>query len=513
MEHMELYERILASYEKTHSVQKTAEELGTSTIKVRRVLITEGQWSSATSRKIMLLWEQGLSTAEIAERLHSTAKNVQAFLPYTKGTYGREYKSANSIRSKEYRQRNQQTAENQVGAAADIPKGFVRSEQLPREHDANYGARPVALKLHLELNTTDCSAQELNVLHTFGKMETAISRDLIVPSDMTLHALHYAIQKLFGWQNEHLHHYEFPVSVFNALTQRRFSRWCSLAGIYFRFPDEEMYDLFWDDDYEPDMSIKTWFRKKYKGPYFYGGLGDYYYENQRKVLAFKHKFPSFEVRPTFQEFMQSERTGKKPALRIASIKSASIDEVVNTFDLGGDVTHLLERLTLMEYLFLPHNDYYLDPIDEKITYLEDGLKSSIKAWDTMLQNIDRQYDAFCFLAQLTTVRMQAQSSKINYYYDYGDGWEVSVELTEAYYADHAETHAEPALCKVISEHMPVCVKADGLPVLDDVGGIHGYVDFLREMHHDSDKAAKDDARDRARSLGWTGRMIQPKNLL
>lgn len=89
----------------------------------------------------------------------------------------------------------------------------------------------------------------------------------------------YAIQRLFGWQNSHLHHYAFPDEVFQRLTQNSFSRWCSLAGIYFRFPSEELDDLFWDEDYEADMSIKSWFKSKYKGPYHYGGLGDYYLVN------------------------------------------------------------------------------------------------------------------------------------------------------------------------------------------------------------------------------------------
>lgn len=48
MGNAELYDRIIASYKENGSVKKTAEELGTSVIKVRRVLITEGLWSSAT---------------------------------------------------------------------------------------------------------------------------------------------------------------------------------------------------------------------------------------------------------------------------------------------------------------------------------------------------------------------------------------------------------------------------------------------------------------------------------
>lgn len=76
MRQAELYDRIIKTYWQTHSVKKTAEKLGTSVIKVRRVLITEGLWSSATSRKIRELWEKGMSTKEIAEQLHYTEKNV-----------------------------------------------------------------------------------------------------------------------------------------------------------------------------------------------------------------------------------------------------------------------------------------------------------------------------------------------------------------------------------------------------------------------------------------------------
>ena len=512
MGHAELYDRIIEFYEETHSVKKTAEELGTSVIKVRRVLITEGLWSSATSRKILALWEQGMSTKEIAEQLHYTEKNVQAFLPYTKGEYGRESKSSYSIRSKEYRERNQQAAQKIVGASAEKSKDFVRTEDLPKNAGANYGSRPVALKLHLELNMDCSSKRDIEVLRSYGKMNNAISRDIVVPADMTLHSLHYAMQKLFGWQNEHLHHYEFPEGVFNELTKGSFSRWCSLAGIYFRFPSEEMDDLFWDDDYEPNMSVKSWLRSKYKGPYYYGGLGDYYYENQKQVLELKRELPSFQVQPSFQEFMKNggKSTASKP--KTVSIEDATVEEFRNSIDLGGDITHLLERLTLMEYLYLPNNDYFLSSIDDQIAFLEDRLESNIKMWDSTLRGIDDQYEAFCFLAAFSTVRMQAKSNRIHYFYDYGDGWEVSVELIDAFYPDSLDEQ-DDSIRTAVSSHAPVCIKADGLPVLEDVGGIHGYADFLLTLHHSQDGVEREEIREWARSLGWTGRAIKPKNML
>ena len=56
-----------------------------STVKVRKILITEGLWESDTSIKIGNLLAQGLTTEEIAEKLYMSVKNVQAYMPYERG--------------------------------------------------------------------------------------------------------------------------------------------------------------------------------------------------------------------------------------------------------------------------------------------------------------------------------------------------------------------------------------------------------------------------------------------
>ena len=198
--------------------------------------------------------------------------------------------------------------------------------------------------------------------------------------------------------------------------------------------------------------------------------------------------------------------------KTVSIEDATVEEFRNSIDLGGDITHLLERLTLMEYLYLPNNDYFLSSIDDQIAFLEDRLESNIKMWDSTLRGIDDQYEAFCFLAALSTVRMQAKSNRIHYFYDYGDGWEVSVELIDAFYPDSLDEQ-DDSIRTAVSSHAPVCIKADGLPVLEDVGGIHGYADFLLTLHHSQDGVEREEIREWARSLGWTGRAIKPKNML
>ena len=101
----ELYQQIIDSYKETGSVKKTAEELGTYPIKVRRVLITEGLWHSKTSNQVAELFALGKSVGEIAEELVISEKNVQSYMPYSRGQYGGEDRSNEAIRSEEYRER------------------------------------------------------------------------------------------------------------------------------------------------------------------------------------------------------------------------------------------------------------------------------------------------------------------------------------------------------------------------------------------------------------------------
>ena len=74
----EQVKQILDLYAVNQSILRTADEMGLSTVKVRKVLITEGRWQSDTSVQIGMLLTHGLTTEEIAERLHISVKNVQA---------------------------------------------------------------------------------------------------------------------------------------------------------------------------------------------------------------------------------------------------------------------------------------------------------------------------------------------------------------------------------------------------------------------------------------------------
>ena len=89
---------------------------------------------------------------------------------------------------------------------------------MAEEQTPDWGDRKV-YHLHLELQERDGNSQrccgperyfapeEWEEFLRLAKAERGISRDILVPGDMNLHALHYAIQQAFGWQNSHLHRF------------------------------------------------------------------------------------------------------------------------------------------------------------------------------------------------------------------------------------------------------------------------------------------------------------------
>ena len=56
---------------------------------------------------------------------------------------------------------------------------------------------------------------------------------------------------------------------------------------------------------------------------------------------------------------------------------------------------------------------------------------------------------------------------------------------------------------------------DGLNLVEDVGGLHGFLDFLRGIHGEDSDLYDDPkgSKEWAKSLGWTGKMSKPENVL
>ena len=419
--------KVIDAYQNCKSIKKIASELNLSEVKVRRILITAGLWKSKTSDAVKELLSQDLTVAEVAERLCMTEKNVQAYMPYKKGTYDTENMSDSAIRSRLYRDRCQTAVANQINhsPAKGTRHQIIRRKQVQTVH------------LHLAINIDGMSEMEFQILSEYAKVNSGITRDVLVPSTLSLHALHYLIQRAFGWQNSHLHHFALPHDVFTSLTESSFQTWKELCGALFRFPDMPIDDLYWDNDYDGSVSIKSWMKQKYRGPYRYGGSCELYSTSQeslRELISNHRQLTSDDGRD-------------------------SIDDVCLHTGLG-DPTSLLERLTIGD-LMLSNGTSFIDHFPNDL-----AISSPL-------------------------------TNSLNYFYDYGDTWEVNISIIED--SLEAENHPE-----VAAEEKPFCIAADGLDVLENIGGVPGYCKFLTDLNGNTSRI-QSSAQEIARTYGWTGK--------
>ncbi|MDN6194031.1 MAG: plasmid pRiA4b ORF-3 family protein, partial [Alkalibacterium sp.] len=60
---------------------------------------------------------------------------------------------------------------------------------------------------------------------------------------------------------------------------------------------------------------------------------------------------------------------------------------------------------------------------------------------------------------------------------------------------------------------PVCLSRDGVDVMDDVGGLSGFANFLRTINEPEDKQEAADFKRWARSMGWKQKKVVPSKVL
>ena len=335
------------------------------------------------------------------------------------------------------------------------------------------------VRLHLELKCDYLSDYQKRMLKRYGESASgeSITRDILIPSDMQLHNLHYAIQKLFGWQNSHLRSFYLPEDIYNKLTGGTVKGWSDLVGILFQPPSECEADVFWDDDYEKG-SLKVWLRKKYTGPYIYGGTMEYPEAARQDVKILLERFRMLEVRESFSDYWKRKEQDKNSEIRIlkkAPLIELTLQEMNSSIILDGGTESLLERLEVNEVLAAqgegvnPEGNF---PVTEEIIYN----------------------------------------------YDFGDNWKVNItkykdceDLLRNNIIDEYEL--EEAEDIVISKHKPVCINKAGLSVLDDVGGLSGFADFLGTIYEGEDKEESSGARAWAKSLGWSDTKLSNKMML
>ena len=486
------FQSVVDAYHGCHeSIRDTAKVMGLSRTKVRKILITMGEIESDITSKALALRKKGYARDEIADELGVSTATLSTYMPYGERVYNREEKTKNAIRVKNCLARQAMAAEKQVGRS-------VKKEKKERIRVMEEMKDGKVLKLHLKL-MYDLEEAQREVLRKYGKVREGISRDILVPAAMPLHNLHYAIQKAFGWQNSHLHHFRYEDDLLETLFGGKFISWVPFCGLYFRFPSEDFDDLYWDDDYEEGYSVKSWLRSKYTGPYYYGGNGEHYLAAQLKARFFLQENRTVEVGPSFDEYRQ----GKK-GITSHKIEDVSMDAMKMYFAAGMD--ELLERIPVEQLIGLELADS--EDLIELVISTAKNFDADLKELDDCLGS--KNDKARWELIQKTDLPVLPLSDTLIYRYDYGDDWTVKITVVEEVEGELKD--------QVLETERPICVEADGLPVMDDVGGIRGYCELLKVVKGKEGSGAgafesKEDAIEWARMMGWTGRMSKAENIL
>ena len=599
-ENLDLTQAVIAEYEATGSIVQVAKNLQMTKVKVQRILITEGIWSSKRSRQVAELREQGITVEEIAEKLNKDVKTIQTFLPYSRGQYGLTESYA-AEKEREYRERKSNAAKGMVRKEdlamdrefIDLDEAFrngangkgnintkPHTEEELKENPFLTDASVYRLKLELEdlywLDKREGSVyddEERAVLHRMAKVKDGISREVLVPSSMNLHSVHYMIQRLFGWQNSHLHRFEISDEEFNALTCRKAGVWAELCGSLFHYVNDELSDMYWDDDYDESQSVKNWFRKKYVGPYIQKSVSETYIETKRAVSQFMKKY-KIEPGSTFEELREkvyvedgmnylSERltlgellTNKAPKAgteRNKAYKKWCERLYKKKLEVDSRISSLrnkqrMELFGAMKTLKILRTN--MNVVDDMIYYgtpdeVLEKTGHSVEEWENAESILIPQLEEECMEAFTDlNPKLTPLFDTLYYEYDFGDGWRVKITVLDKYdrktnadlstsewfvpeiihEADklkryryfqgdqEVDEELRSILAHVDAKESPRCIASDGLNVLDDVGGVGGYSDMLLVLNGD-DPIEKESMKDWARGMGWTGRLSKPENML
>ena len=152
----QLLECVDDCFTQTGEIKATAEELGISSIKVKKLLITSGKLEYEETKQIQRLLAYGKKLSEVQQELGLKKSSINSYLPYSKVPYKENEISANADRCDLYRKRR--TAIEQIRDGESLWKcitlfqkykfytiektGFIYEVE---EHDGDVGKKRIII--------------------------------------------------------------------------------------------------------------------------------------------------------------------------------------------------------------------------------------------------------------------------------------------------------------------------------------------------------------------------------
>ena len=534
---IKLAQSIINEYQTTKSFSEIAKKLNTNKVVVQRILITEGLWSSRRTKQVAELKDQGLSVKEIAARLGIDERTILTYLPYRYGKYGQTDLNSRILAHPEaidisiVPEWNAESNGVELSGAGTVFRLKLELvDRFSRTENGRSGMDPLKKKEFLRL----------------AEAREGIIREVLVPGEMNLHAFHYLIQSLFGWLNGHLHNFSLSESEFHLITGGKVGGWENLCGSLLHFPSDDDSDLYWDDDYKSGQNVKTWYKRKYIGPY------------AQKALCDTYSVTRIELKRFFARYSHVT-------------SDMMLDEMESLADVEGPLNFLNERLTLNELLLKYVSDNEFERKKEYRKWLEDlrqkkietdtlidglGQKELIdlneaidglKQWRSNLAHVEQMVslDREDELIELTgspaaewisecktnipkferrckklfddyNPKLNPLFDTLYYDYDFVDGWRVKITVIDRYDSNTSVKQdgavSQVLIDQVSSKLSPRCIAMDGLNVMDDVGGMDGFQKLLAALNADESEE-KERAKSHISRMGWKAAIDKPEDVL
>lgn len=161
-----LIDAVVESYKETGELKITAEEFSMSALKIRKLLITAGEYHNDISDEVCRLYDAGKSVLEIQEITGLRKSSVNGYLPYTKVVYKPEELSMNAKRIATYRDRQKVVKRlREAPSEANLWDAVVAFQEypfhtvsgLPFSYEIKKG-RDGSYNRELDINRSNCKS-------------------------------------------------------------------------------------------------------------------------------------------------------------------------------------------------------------------------------------------------------------------------------------------------------------------------------------------------------------------
>ena len=530
-------------------LQNAAEKFGYTRTKIRKMLITTGDYETEQTKIINGMKNDGKTIQEISDMLGVSLATVSSSLPYNTLFYGTVEPSEHTAAVREYRAYEKKQKKLSALKQRDLKENKKNQEETFLETSRCRGDAMVKapkpsrrkgeallpkglIRLNVRL---ECPYDEEDraALHKYAgvKRGDTISRDIIVHEDMPLRSLHYVLQRAFGFRDWHLHSFEISKNRMISVTENSMKNLLNLSGVIFTDrPNNEMHANLYED-MEPHYeggSFKSWLREQYTRSRYNIGDGIALFHaptgrekdwplvvltsSEEKICKLARVKPLDYEDETPDEFVihniriVSGETINNLGDNISYVKLENPDTFwsesfvecssedpdaffVERLTLGGldlycglrysheTPTNIIESLPIKNVLALS-GDYLPYDAEWNNVHTVTGLKQPQIVSDAEIQSA---------LARQREIMPKPFTDILTYRYDWGDNWRFYItgsrgcsDLVEQGVISKSEL--KKAINKIEKTGRPVLLARDGDMLIEDVGNIRGFINFLEFLN-------------------------------